>query len=188
MNNNIPPQPIRPEWKWHHIFFWTKASKDYRTDRKRYDDWYETYVMTEKDRIKKRTLGWINVLSVLLITIITTLWTLLPAYVSLPNWLSWMQMGMESFGPKNWGNEIVLTLVPATSGSLLHKLPNWVTHKKVSVILHVIIKFIPVIILLITWYLPTQLKAYRAESKKEKEIKYNETVGLSEPATTRKEV
>jgi uncharacterized membrane protein required for colicin V production len=160
----------KPDWKWTYMIPFTKGRSDYKTDRKRYDEWYEKYVLTPSERRQKSMLAMINGFSWIFIAIVTTVWSLLPALLTLPSWLDWMGLGMHNFGSENWGNQVFLTIVPLGSGTILHNAPKLVPQKKGKIVAHIIIKIIPVIILTITAYLPLQIRSWWKEHKSEKEL------------------
>lgn len=160
----------KPEWKWYYSFPFTRGRRDYLKDRKRYD----LQFLTQAEKIRNNEMVMINSVSVLLITGITSLWTLLPPLTTLPNWLGWMNMGMDGFGTDNWGNQLMLTIVPAGAGTIIHKCPNMVPNKAIRTGINLAIKIIPVIILTLCWYIIHQEKKVHFYKQQEK----NATIGL----------
>lgn len=139
----------KPNYTWHCSIPFSRAKKDYVKDRERYEDQF----LNPIEKVRKKQGQMINSISALFILIITTLWTLLPPLVELPNWLEWANMGMEGFGTSNWGNQLMLTLIPSTSGALLHNFHKFIPSKKAKFTVNAIIKLIPVVTLIICWYL-----------------------------------
>lgn len=146
----------RPEYKWYYAIPFTRGRKDYIKDR----EIYEQQFLMPSQKVANNINKWVDGLSVLLIAIITTLWSLLPPLTELPQWLDWTKMGMEDFGSQNWGNQIMLTLVPTASGTVIHKAPKILPHRNARIIVNCVIKCIPVLVLLISMYLPIQGKNY----------------------------
>lgn len=158
-------KPEKPEWKWYFAFPFTRGARDYKRDRERYDDFF----LNSVQMIRKKEEKAINSVSILIITLATTLWTLLPPLTQLPSWLDWMKMGMEGFGTKNWGNQMMLTLIPTTSGTIIHKFPYIIPNKGIKIAINLLIKIVPIIVLIITWYLVYQEKQIRIIKKQIKD-------------------
>lgn len=168
----------RPEYKWYYSIPFTRGRKDYIKDR----EVYEAQFLTPSKKVANSIDKWIEGLSVLLITIITSLWSLLPPLTELPTWLDWTKMGMTEFGAENWGNQIMLTLIPGASGAVIHKAPKLLPHRNARIVANCVVKCVPVIVLLISAYLPIQGKKYFKLKKGEtiaeqaKFIQPNETI------------
>lgn len=162
----------KPEWKWYYFIPFTRGRKDYIKDRNRYEDQF----LTNIEKIRKKQETSINSVSILLILGITTTWSLLPPLVSnMPNWLEWTKMGMDGFGGHNWGNQIFLTIVPGVSGTLIHKAPNWLPNKNLKIGANIVIKIIPVILLVLCYYLiGTERKIWAIK-------KQNKAINLYQP-------
>lgn len=153
----------KPEWKAIYLIPFTRGRRDYIKDRRKYD--YS--LLTEKEKLRKKQLDAINLLSFILISLIITLWSILPQTIILPNWLEFTKLGMEYVDWKhNWGNAMWLTIIPSLGGFGLHHIPNKVP-PRIKFILNLIIKIIPILILIIIWYLPKIEKEIR-KLKKEK--------------------
>lgn len=168
----------KPEFKWYYGLpfakIWNKGASDYYKDRQRYDFSF----MKDSEKVRYSQGKMIYGIDSLLFFILTTLWTLLPPLIDLPNWLQWMNLGMDDFGLNNWGNQIMLTIIPGISSILIHKAPKILPSKKVRVVIDSILKLLPIIILTICWYLihtEIQVKAYK---KLEKNLKLKELQGL----------
>lgn len=157
MSNSIQ----KPEFKWYFGLpfskVWNKGAKDYYKDRELYD----LSNMKESEKIRHKQAKTIYDTDTFIYFILTTLWTLPPPLITLPSWLSWMNLGMTSFGWSNWGNQIALTLVPATISTFIHKLPKLMPSKKVKIIIDVFLKILPVMILILCGYLIITEKNYK---------------------------
>lgn len=154
----------KPEWKTSYLIPFTRGRRDYIKDRKVYD----FSLLNDIQKLRKKQLDSINLLSFILISLIITLWSTLPQTIILPNWLKFTKLGMQNVDWKNnWGNAIWLTIVPSIGGFGLHHLPNK-TPPRIKFILNLIIKIIPIIILIIIWYLPNIEKEIRKLKKIEK--------------------
>lgn len=175
MNNSTIPKYEGTEWRWYFgiigMRLISKGARDYWSDRER----YENSFLTESEKVRKKQGKTIYDISVLLIMVLTTIWSIIPPLISnLPNYLTWMNLGMEGFGSQNWGNQIMLTIVPSFGGTIIHKAPRLIKIKKLQVILDLMLKIIPIIILLITAYLIITQMEYKKFYKLEKQIKLNE--------------
>lgn len=160
MVNNVE----KPEYKWYFVFPFTRGRKDYLKDRERYDNQF----LTDIQKVRREQNTAINSMSTFMIFLVTSLWTLLPPLIDLPNWLGWTKMGMEGFGSNNWGNQIMLTLIPTLGGTCLHHGSKIIPGKKSKIAINLMIKFIPVLLLTITYYL---IKKERQIIKLKKQIK-----------------
>lgn len=160
----------KPQFVWYYGLpfsrIWNKGAKDYYKDRERYDDSFRT----ESEKVQVKQLKMINGVSALIILLITTLWTTLPTVMELPSWLQWTKLGMEDVSWKtNWGGAIWLAIIPSCAGTVIHKAPNWLPHKKAKYVANAIIKIVPIIILIILYYLIHTQKIVWKYKKIEKE-------------------
>lgn len=157
-NDDINPNHIRverPEWKWGYLIPFSMGRKNYKKDRARYDNQF----LTKSGEIRAKQETAINGVSIMLIMLITTLWTALPT--AIPDWqpiqngwLSWMKLGMEDVSWKtNWGGAIWLLIVPGLAGTVVHKAPNLIPQRKVRFFVNAGVKIIPVLLLIISYYL-----------------------------------
>lgn len=139
----------KPNYTWHCSIPFSRAKRDYVKDREHYEEQF----LTRIELIRKKQGKTINSVSALFILLITTLWTFLPPLVDLPQWLVWANMGMEGFGANNWGNQLMLTIIPGTAGTVLYNAPKLLPGKKAKLTAHAIIKIIPILMLILCWYL-----------------------------------
>lgn len=157
----------KPEYRWYYVIPFTRGRKDYIKDRKQ----YEYQFLTKSEKTRHRQLETLNYVSTTLITVIVGLWSTLPQVITLPDFLKFMQLGMEKVDWKhNWGNAVWLTIIPSAGGTIIHKVPNMPTGIKVKWILNIIIKIIPFIILLMVGYIPITQQQYRRERREERKL------------------
>ncbi|WP_338985607.1 hypothetical protein [Spiroplasma endosymbiont of Diplazon laetatorius] len=167
----------KPEFKWYFGLpfskVWNKGAKDYYKDRELYD----LSLMSESKKVRYFQAKVIYDTDTFFYLLVTTIWSLLPPLIDLPDWLNWMSLGMKNFGFENWGNQIALTLIPAGVGTIIHKLPNFIPSKKGRIIVEIILKLLPVLLLILSSYLIKTEKQYRSFKKIEKENLYKEVIG-----------
>ncbi|ASP28241.1 hypothetical protein SCORR_v1c04690 [Spiroplasma corruscae] len=167
-------QPTRPDYKLSYTFLWfTKSAKSYRKELKIYDEWIDNNFRKKSSKILENQGNMINGLSWILIAVLTSAWSAIPPlWNDMPSWLTWTKLGMTHFGSEDWGNQAFITLVPLCSGSILHVSPKIIPQKKGRFIMNLIIKFLPVLLLILIWYLPHTYKLYRlAKAIEDKEYK-----------------
>lgn len=162
----------RPKPTWHTFIPFSRAKRDYKKDRDRYDEQF----LSDSEKVRKKQELMINGVSALLIMILTTLWTVLPSIDSIGYWMnsqpstSWMLMGFGyHIGSLSWPEHFILFVIPGLSGMVVHKLPNMIPYKKARFATNVTIKIIPVLLLIICTYLIFTEKQYWEYRKKEKQ-------------------
>lgn len=144
--------------------FWNRGAKDYIKDRER----YENQFLLESEKIRNNQEKMINGVSVLLIAILTTVWTALPGWLpkGQVQWLDWMWMGGHT--DPSWMERVWFFIVPSMAGTVVHKAPNLIPHRKGRMVANVVIKSIPVLILTICYYLIHTEKQFWKYRKLEK--------------------
>ena len=156
----------------------TKARKDYKSDLKTYDQlkWTKTQRYTE-NYINR----YINNVNTLLITILVSLWSLLPQFLpqiwesSTWNWMTFAANAPVSWSD-NWmgaaGQTVFMALIPGAGGIVYSKIPKHIPTIRGKFITNIVTKIIPVIILLLSWVLISQIRTKIAINHYEK---YNGT-------------
>ncbi|WP_339020203.1 hypothetical protein [Spiroplasma endosymbiont of Atherix ibis] len=168
----------KPEFRWYFGLplakLWNKGAKDYYKDRERYD----LSFLKESEKIRYNQGKMIYSIDALVFFILTSLWSALPQFIELPNLLTFMKLGMENVSwQSNWAGAIMLTIVPGSSSWLIHKVPTFFPMKKVRIAIDSILKILPIILLILFYYLINTEMKYKSYKKLEREKLLAEVIG-----------